>query len=538
MANAPVFDRADDARVERLFFVALGVLGGALALGFAATPFVVHAGNPDYVLTLLTDDFYYYARIARNTLAGEFLSFDGRTPTNGFHPLWLLTLLALGAIVGTGFALLAGVYAIAAAMSLWAGAETYRLLRVSGLSPLLSAFGAFFLQVAYLLLARGGMEVIVAIPLALYALRRSAIWVDQPSFRRACGASFAASLAILARLDLALLFAILGAASAIEAGRDGSLRAAIGRPSTWAAAALGLLPIVIWAATGVALTGAATPVSSAAKQLVSFPALSWGFVADAMSFSRGGGLFDFLAGVLMWSWLAAALLGRWPREGRRGARIAGRATMLFVPVFYFAVGLLSAWHLWPWYFYPLVLAAPFMFALVAEAVGRLTATPRLSAIVLCAAAFGVLIFAVAADILGAWRDGSQYGRVRLALAQDFAEFAARHPGRYAIGDLAGMAAYLTTNPVVQLEGLVGDRALLERIKHGDGLDVVLRDLRIDYYVVFGILERDGACYDVSEPKIGQAGHGSPRMTTRICAPPIHVGRLNGREVVFVFQVAS
>ena len=529
---------ADESRMDRLLLGTLGVLSVAFALASAATPFIVHARDPDLVLTLLTDDFYYYAQIAQNTLAGEFLSFDGRTSTNGFHPLWLATLLALGAIVGTGFAMLAGVYVIAAAMSLWAAVETYRLLRASGLAPVASGLGAILLQIAYLLIARGGMEVILAIPLAIYALRRSAIWIDQPSFTRACHASLAASLAILARLDLALMFAILAAATAIGAWRDGRLRTAISRVSTWAAGVLGLVPIALWAAAGVALTGAPMPVSSAAKQLVSFPALSWDFLPAAMFFARGGDFFDFLAGVLLWAWLPAMLFGRWPTRCPPGVLIAGRAALLFVPAFYFVVGLLSAWHLWPWYFYPLVLAIPFMLALLSEAAGQLAARLRLPVVALGAAAFGVLISATVSGILGTWRSGNPYGQVRLALAQDFAKFASMRPGGYAIGDLAGMAAYLTASPVVQLEGLVGDRALLERIKRGDDLGSVLRDLDVDYYVVFGLLEREGACYDVSEPKRAQAGRASPRMTARFCAPPAHVGRVNGRDVVFIFKVAS
>lgn len=527
----------DESPIDRLLLVLLALLGGALAVAFAATPFIVHARDPDLVLTLPTDDFYYYAEIARNTLAGEFLSFDGRTSTNGYHPLWMATLLALGAIVGTGFAFLACVYVIAATLSLWAALEAYRLLRAGGLTMVAGGLGAIFFQVAYLLISRGGMEVILAIPLALHALQRSAMWVDQPSFTRACHASLAASLAVLARLDIALMFAILAAVTAIEAWRDDGLRAALSRVSTWAAGVAGLVPIALWAGAGAALTGDPTPVSSAAKQLVSFPALAWEFLPAAMFFARGGDWFDFLAGVLMWAWLLAMLCGRWPRQWPLGFVIAARAVLLFVPIFYFLVGLLSAWHLWPWYFYPVVLALPVVFALLAEAAGRLATKPRLFVVALCTAAFGIVVSVTASGILGTWRAGNPFGQVRLALAQDFKNFASWHPGRYAIGDLAGLAAYLVESPVVQLEGLVGDRALLERIKRADDLRIVLRDLEVDYYVVFGVLERDGACYEVSEPKSAQAGQESPRMTTRFCAPPVHVGRLNGRDVVFIFEVA-
>ena len=55
------FGMTGESSIDRLLFVALARLGGALAVAFAATPFIVHAQGPDLVLTLLTDDFYYYA---------------------------------------------------------------------------------------------------------------------------------------------------------------------------------------------------------------------------------------------------------------------------------------------------------------------------------------------------------------------------------------------------------------------------------------------------------------------------------------------
>jgi len=43
--------------------------------------------------TVLPDDAYYYFGIARNIAHGRGVSFDGIEITNGFHPLWMLTLI-------------------------------------------------------------------------------------------------------------------------------------------------------------------------------------------------------------------------------------------------------------------------------------------------------------------------------------------------------------------------------------------------------------------------------------------------------------
>jgi hypothetical protein len=43
--------------------------------------------------TTIPDDAYYYFTIARNIVDGFGVTFDGIEPTNGFHPLWMISLL-------------------------------------------------------------------------------------------------------------------------------------------------------------------------------------------------------------------------------------------------------------------------------------------------------------------------------------------------------------------------------------------------------------------------------------------------------------
>src|SRR5262245_20471955 len=50
----------------------------------------VEKGSP-----VIVDDGYYYLQIARNVARGAGSTFDGINATNGYHPLWLLTLVPL-----------------------------------------------------------------------------------------------------------------------------------------------------------------------------------------------------------------------------------------------------------------------------------------------------------------------------------------------------------------------------------------------------------------------------------------------------------
>src|SRR3972149_5400239 len=51
------------------------------------------------VIYRITDDAYYYFKVAANIAAGAGVTFDGLNRTNGVHPLWLLVILPI--YVGT-----------------------------------------------------------------------------------------------------------------------------------------------------------------------------------------------------------------------------------------------------------------------------------------------------------------------------------------------------------------------------------------------------------------------------------------------------
>lgn len=75
--------------------VALAILVAVVAAAyhFLTAPIAVGAAR-------VTDDAFYYFQIAQNICNGNGVSFDGISPTNGFHPLWMLVLLPVYQIWG------------------------------------------------------------------------------------------------------------------------------------------------------------------------------------------------------------------------------------------------------------------------------------------------------------------------------------------------------------------------------------------------------------------------------------------------------
>lgn len=85
-------------------FLRVHGITAVVVLVAALTQLYVLSRPLDFLLTnLLPDDAFYYFEIARNIAQGFGSTFDGLTPTNGYHPLWMLVLsplYALGNMLG------------------------------------------------------------------------------------------------------------------------------------------------------------------------------------------------------------------------------------------------------------------------------------------------------------------------------------------------------------------------------------------------------------------------------------------------------
>ena len=110
-------------------------------------------------------------------------------------------------------------------------------------------------------------------------------------------------------------------------------------------------------------------------------------------------------------------------------------------------------------------------------------------------------------------------------------FCATHPGRYAMGDKAGMVAYLSERSVLQLEGLASDLAMVRHIEHQDELTEVLREYSINYIIVStdGPLKKDTNGFLIQAPNPLQAGENSPKMTAHINGKPLFFYTASAKE---------
>jgi polyhydroxybutyrate depolymerase len=497
----------------------LGRWTAAAAALLVTSPFAFHlARGHEAFLGLFEDDFYYYAIVADRLAHTGRLSYDGITTTNGFHPLWFVVLLVLRLVAGglnrAFYALLAAVFAA----SMMATYELSRAFaRAAGASePAASAVALAFAVPTYVVVS-SGMETALDVPLLL-ALLLALSRGGPVTPRRAAKLGLLASLAILARLDVALVvpIALVGWLAFARPPWAEVARAA----GPFCAAGLS---VPIYAAWNMVAFGSPLPVSGLAKQLVKRAGISPSYLFVVLLQTAYG----YAAGVILVAG-SVALLVLWLRR-ERTARVpidlyGGAVALAFAAVFYL-VNALTGWCYFGWYAYPL---AP---ALVAGLTfgGRLAAglvPPELRGRLCTAALAGAAVMALSHASYHAVTRGPLW-RVEdnglLDLSVDVAQVMRGRHGVYGMGAVAGFVTYELGEPVVQLEGLVADRAMVEHIRAEDDLGRVLAAYHVDYLVLSlqrATLEKRDGCYVITQPNAEWSGRRVARMRAALCAEPI------------------
>lgn len=449
-SEAAVSARAD--RADRWIAVGLALYGLGIALWLLA------AGA-----RVTREDGFYYLKIAQNVAEGAGSTFDGVHVTNGYHPLWLLSLVPLFWISrGPGSALTLAVVLQGILMA--AGAcVLYRTLRL-GAGRFASSLGALlWLAFTYREALSGlefGLQALGVLSVA-YVYRR---WFcgEAPRLALWLALGLLLGLTFLARLDNLLLAALIAASlvwrdASSGLGREGARRLlALGLPIAFVATAY--VVVSLW------LCGRPFPVSGAVKR-------SWSLylLAEDPRYQAGG------------LWLAKAHQLLWPLRnipqryplylsigtfGAGALYLAGlRGLRPWGPFVLFSVLQLVAYAVLfhgemsfvgsPWYFAIQPALTAGLVAAAAERLLRAVEGPALAArsallwAVMVAGALSVPVWTVWS--LTHWRE-----RGGLAVTYDAAEWVRTHlPEDAVVGSWhAGAVGYLSGRRVVNLDGLV------------------------------------------------------------------------------------
>lgn len=194
--------------------------------------------------------------------------------------------------------------------------------------------------------------------------------------------------------------------------------------------------------------------------------------------------------------------------------------LLCYPIaFYTLFGVTSDWILFRWYFYPLPILFIFCASLLAKQVTAIPNTMRSGA---------YLIVSIGVVVFGFWNFYRQTVRFspepnsvfqHAALLQPFV---ASHPGLYAMGDRAGLTAFMCNMPVIQLEGLSSGLPMIDSIRAQADLLAVLHRYGVKYLIESRdstIKQQDGN-FTIATPQACVAGQHSLAMHGTLSQRPI------------------
>ena len=166
----------------------------------------------------LTDDAFYYFKVAQNITEGQGITFDGIAPTNGFHPLWMLVCVPIFALARFDLYLpLRVLIVVQALLNALSGYFLFRLFseHLNKVIGWVIAFFWMFLPAIHGITTKLGLETglnVFALIFLLYQTARFTAHRGKGQFqsRELIAVSLAAVLALFSRLDNIFIILMLG----------------------------------------------------------------------------------------------------------------------------------------------------------------------------------------------------------------------------------------------------------------------------------------------------------------------------------------
>lgn len=433
-------------------------------------------------IQFFVDDSYYYFGIAQNLADFGESSFGQINPTNGYHPLWLLLLAGLKALVPvlpttTLAAILSGAASLVTCGLIWLAAARARLEPL--LLPVLGVGLVFWLTPllpgAYKL-TFNGMETTLLVPLLLAVpcllagtpLRE----LHRLRTRRLIGVSLVLALVCLARLDAAAIVAAFVVAVALTNGTD---RRTI--------LALGTAPIVvvtIYAVINQVIFGTIVPVSSLAKSQAPmelhfhpFLQLFWWDAPQRIPTILGASIAVPMT-VLLLQFLVVARQGDWTWYWRDIWTVFAIVCVLGTLAIFFVFSVNSNWRVWEWYKYGNMLATLAAVLGLSRQIRNATFVAPVAGVFRrrsvrggVHAMLGIALFGL--QLAYAWEKATEPLSDRpftLESREVASRLNARHANKtLAVGNGGGALGYFYNGRVLHLEGLVEDPDFLRDIRH-------------------------------------------------------------------------
>ncbi len=166
----------------------------------------------------ITDDAFYYFKVAQNITIGRGISFDGIAPTNGFHPLWMLVCIPVFALARFDLYLpLRVLIIVQAILNAASGYFLYRLFadHYSKKAAWVVAFFWMFIPSIHAISSKLGLETGLSIFCIVFFIYQISKYIEKETNNQngpfdLLRVSLAAILVLFSRLDTIYLLVFVG----------------------------------------------------------------------------------------------------------------------------------------------------------------------------------------------------------------------------------------------------------------------------------------------------------------------------------------
>lgn len=428
----------------------------------------------------MQDDSYFYLQVAHNIVEGKGSTFNGITPTNGYHPLWLWMVTAVSAMAHGNKTV--SLYLVFVLQCLLVAGAILLLRRLTAAMRLGEWLIALSVLAAYLTATTiYGSEAHVNAFCLLSGLLCLLSALDRRHARAWFLAGLALGVALLARLDNIFVVGALSVLALLEAARDDLRLAVRGMVALCLGGALIVLPYLV---ANLAVYGHMVPISGAIKS--TFPA----FKPDLNNLGSMGKLSAPFG-------LIALAIGFFLDSDRRRRVIwLGLGVGVVLQAAYI-VCYTDHYTFWPWYYVAAVvtaaLSASYLFSFAAARLSR-QISPAFASRMALALAMSVLaaggarawLKAYGSEILGPLGIQARINKYRWP--DEFAGWMKTHlpPGtRIFVYDWPGAIAYYSDLPLLPMDGLMSDFQYNDDLRRV-GIHRYLCDHDVEYF--FGLIE--------------------------------------------------
>lgn len=415
-----------------------------------------------------TDDFYYYLTTAKNFKNFGIVSFDQISLTNGYQPLWFIIILIFKYFINNDLTLNILIIFTIFFLSLLIFFNFKNYLIQCKYTEEESVFISVLISYLTLFFSKNGMEA----ALAVFLFSSSILYLN----KNIVIFSFLGFLTFLSRLEFIFVYLII-------LSNEVFLKKKILNYNYILKLSIFPLLLIIYVLVNIYFFNLPFPESGIAKSLTRELKFNNHTFSFLMSGSNG---MKFISLLFYINCIGVLFIFS------NKTKVFTKILLISVLIFFLSNSLRSPWPLWTWHFIFLAISTP----LLLNDLLNYSNKKLFKFLTGC-----ISIFFLSSYFYLFQKDINAKSDHILNLANQINSYYQFSDNKiFAMGDMAGKTSYLLNKKLIQLEGLVSGKNMINNIKSERNLCSVLKEYKVDVYLASRI-ERKDSVINLREPSL-------------------------------------